>query len=281
MNLRMVTGFILLAGAAAVLYFKGSEPRQQKLQDHITDAEAFVWKTTPFHNDLEAKIRLKGERELDRLASPGRREEPHDPDEFVDNGRHFSLQELLTVMAISVQSVPSFVPTLPYASVLAQGLFSVTPDAIRVGALQDGALGTYNFHDDRHHPYIVLSEAVPRLYEKGVPLILLVPILAHEIDHFLAYLQKEMPVRSQNEIEERAFKTMALHLFASGDALDREAVKAEREGADPEVQEYYRFLKRTRKAFWQGKLPQLVRELYGPNHGRRYDEPRGRQVVAH
>jgi len=279
MNLRMITGFILLAGAATVLYFQGSQPRQQKFQERLSDAEAFVWRTAPFHNDLETKIKVKGERELDRLGFPGRRENPRDPNEFVDNGRHFSLDQLLAAMAVSVQSVPSFVPTLPYASVLAQGLFSVTPDAIRLGPLDEGTLGVYDYHD-RLHPRITLSDAVPRLYEKGVPLVLLVPILIHEIDHFLAYLQKETQVRSPNEIEERAFKTMALHLFASGDALDREAVRAERDG-DPEVQEYYRFLKRTRKAFWQGKLPQLVRELYGPDPRRDAERPRaGRPVIA-
>jgi hypothetical protein len=67
-----------------------------------------------------------------------------------------------------------------------------------------------------------------------------------------------------NAREVRAFRAEGQYLAALGPSLDGLRDRAVEDGADPEVIAFYDYLRRIRRAFLEGRLPQLVHGLYGP-----------------
>ena len=183
----------------------------------------------------------------------------------VDSRPRLTVPDLMAAMTQVLGTVPSYVPNLPFMTGLARVMLVQDPQAIRFEPMPANVLGYFTAADPGH-PRIALSSRLQDLYLEGLPVEWIVPVLVHELDHMLAYMQRRYWGRKNLPLEEEAFASQYYYLYALRRKLGDGFVDARpgEEDEDAEVAAYKREMRRIRKAMLEGKLPQLVRELYAP-----------------
>jgi hypothetical protein len=166
---------------------------------------------------------------------------------------------------------PAYVPTVPLMGRVAEAMLQEDPSFITFGALAPGVLGEFRSGPNQP-PKVVLSTDLRRMHEKGVPVAMIAPVLAHELDHFFWYLAKDIRLAKTHDVEKRAMVSTAAYIevmkhggpggySANKKKGDGDAVDARAE--DAEVSEYYKFLKKVRASLFGGQVDQLVKDHYG------------------
>jgi hypothetical protein len=100
-----------------------------------------------------------------------------------------TVPDLVTAMSAVLAAVPSFVPNLPFMTSLAQAMLANDPGAIAFEPMAANTLGVFTPVDPKH-PRIALNSHLQELYLRGLPIQFIVPVLVHELDHMLEYMQR-------------------------------------------------------------------------------------------
>lgn len=239
------------------------------------------WKVSHAADDVIRKKVLKesgraSEGEAERTRSGGELEfgKARGAVESAAPRRELTAEELVGEVARVSKDTPAYVPTVPLMGRLAQAMLREDPAFITFGDLDPGVRGVFIASSDpRQGPKIVLSNDLKRLHDKGVPIAMIAPVLAHELDHFFYYLTRDLMRAKTHEVETKAMVSTAAYLeimkrggprgYTGSDKKkgDGEAVDARE--PDQEVAAYYRFLKKIRASLFGGKVDELVKENYG------------------
>jgi hypothetical protein len=186
----------------------------------------------------------------------------------VDARPRLGVPELVTAMSAVLATVPSYVPNLPFMTSLAQAMLANDPGAISFEPMAPDTLG-YFIPSDPKRPRIALNSQLQDLYLRGLPIQYIVPVLVHELDHMLAYMQRRYWGRQNHPLEQEAFETEVFYWYAwthrfGGGGSGVVDTREDGDDADPEVAAYKKEMARIRKAMKAGKLPELIRDLYAP-----------------
>lgn len=252
---------------------------------------AFLATRAPSPGDVkEWKVAAKTEDVITRKAI----EEPRDYDdaaarakaqaslrfsaEVVDNTPPAPKKEELTVENLVKEvgrvsrNTPSYVPTVPLMGRLAAAMMAEDPSFITFGDLEPGVQGVF-ISGPRQPPKIVLSNDLKRMHEKGVPLAMIAPVLAHELDHFFWYMTKDIQLAKTHEVERQAMISTAAyievmkkggpHTYTGKDGKKGDGDAVDARPPDEEVSAYYKFLKKIRASLFGGSVDQLVKDHYG------------------
>lgn len=221
-------------------------------------------KTRPVTEDAATKAKSQatlqfGRDVVDNTAPPPPKEE-------------LSVENLVKEVARVSAMTPEYVPTVPLMGRLATAMVKEDPTFITFGHLEPGVAGEFRSGPNQP-PKIVLSNDLKRLHDKGVPVAMIAPVLAHELDHFFWYMTKDIQLARTHEVERQAMVSTAAYLEVmkrggpktytahGGKKGDGEAVDARPE--DEEVARYKRFLKKIRNSLFGGNVDGLVKEHYG------------------
>jgi|GEM_PF-4738279 len=205
---------------------------------------------------------------LERSRSGGRAEFGSRTGTEVDARPPLTVPDLVTAMDAVLATVPSYVPNLPFMTSLAQAMLANDPGSIGFEPMAPDTLGVFTPVDPKR-PRIALSSQLQELYLRGLPIQCIVPVLVHELDHMLAYMQRRYWGHKNLPLEQEAFATEVFywyawtHRFGGGGVVDARLDEDDQD-ADPEVAAYKKEMKRIRKAMKDGKLPDLIRDLYAP-----------------
>lgn len=222
-------------------------------------------KTRPVTDDAATRLRVSGEGQFSKDVVDNTAPPPPKEELTVDN----LVKEVGRVSAMT----PEYVPTVPLMGRLATAMVKEDPTFITFGHLAPGVAGEFRSGPNQP-PKIVLSNDLKRLHEKGVPVAMIAPVLAHELDHFFWYMTRDISLARTHEVERQAMVSTAAYLEvmkrggpkgytgqAGGKKGDGEAVDARPE--DEEVARYKRFLKKIRNSLFGGNVDGLVKEHYG------------------
>ena len=188
----------------------------------------------------------------------------------VDARPSLGVPELVTAMSAVLATVPSYVPNLPFMTSLAQAMLANDPGSISFEPMAPNTLGYFTSSDPKR-PRIALNSQLQQLYLRGLPIQYIVPVLVHELDHMLAYMQRRYWGRPNHPLEQEAFTTEVFYWYAwthrfGGGGSGVVDTREEGDDADPEVAAYKKEMARIRKAMKEGKLPDLIRDLYAPKN---------------
>lgn len=256
LKVLIVGCLVALIGAAwlsQVAPGKGS----QEFRANLKTGEVFLSKAKPRLNTP-----------LERSRSGGTAEFGSRTGTEVDARPRLTVPELVMAMSAVVATVPSYVPNLPFMISLAQTMLANDPGSIGFEPMAPDTLGVFTPTDPKH-PRIALNSQLQDLYLRGLPIQYIVPVLVHELDHMLAYMQRRYWGHQNHPLEREAFTAEAFYWYAwtqrfgGGGVVDARKDEDDPD-ADPEVAAYKKEMARIRKAMKEGKLPELIRELYAP-----------------
>lgn len=186
--------------------------------------------------------------------------------------RELSAENLVAEVKKVSAATPAYVPTVPLMGRLAESMLREDPDFISFGALPDDVGGRFYVNKDGRGPKIVLNSDLHRLHEKGVPIAMIAPILAHELDHFFYYLKKDIVRARVHDVEKKAMVSTAAYIevmrhggpggYTGKKKGDGEVVDG-RPSDEEEVAAYYKFLRKVRASLFSGRMDELVHDHYG------------------
>ncbi|MBI5240167.1 MAG: hypothetical protein HY926_06820 [Elusimicrobia bacterium] len=243
-----------LIGAALLAQF-GPKKSGREFRASLNGSQVFIGKEKP-QLDTALEQRRSGSR-AEFGARTGTEVDPRAP---------LTVEDLVAAMSSVLAAVPGYVPNLPFMTSLAGAMLADDPGSIAFSPMPPDTLGRFSTMDPMH-PRITLSSQLQQLHLRGLPIEYIVPVLVHELDHMLAYMQRRYWGRHNHPLEEEAFTMEEFYWYAwtrrfgGGGVVD---AREDPEGEDAEVAAFKRDMKRIRKAMKEGRLPELIRELYAP-----------------
>ncbi|MCX5794254.1 MAG: hypothetical protein NTY77_02005 [Elusimicrobia bacterium] len=251
----LIAGCLVALIGAALLSQSSPKKGSREFRVNLNSSQVFLGKEEP---------RL--DTALEQKKSGSRAEFGARTGAEVDARPRLTVPDLVTAMSAVVATVPSYVPNLPFMTSLAQAMLANDPGSISFEPMAPDTLGYFTSSDPKH-PRIALNSQLQDLYLRGLPIQYIVPVMVHELDHMLAYMQRRYWGHKNHPLEQEAFVTEVFywyawtHRFAGGGVVD---ARDEPEDPDPEVAAYKKEMARIRKAMKEGRLPELIRELYAP-----------------
>lgn len=186
--------------------------------------------------------------------------------------RELTAENLVAEVKRVSAGTPDYVPTVPLMGRLAESMMKEDPSFITFGQLDEGTMGVF-VSGPNQAPKIVLSNDLKRMHDKGVPIAMIAPVLAHELDHFFWYLTKDLMRAKTHDVEKAAMVSTAAYIEVmkhggpggyTGKKKGGEGEAVDARPDDQEVAAYYKFLKKIRASLFGGQVDQLVKDHYGP-----------------